>query len=111
VHWADPFLGATLVGPVVKGIQQNNVVVSMRMQHEAAVICMRHGAAVGFPFASQMARWLGTTQANAKHFVENNQETNRGAVDEIVDERTRFEMYYPPFAAASKAGLGSIMCS
>jgi hypothetical protein len=30
------------------------------------------------------------------------QETNRGAVDEIVDERTRFEMYYPPFAGAAE---------
>ena len=37
--------------------------------------------------------------------------TNRGAVSEIVDERTRFEMYYPPFLGAAKAGLGSIMCS
>eukprot|EP01047_Picozoa_sp_COSAG01_P016330 COSAG01_NODE_834_length_13230_cov_18.826746_10_plen_48_part_00 len=36
MHWADPFLGATLVGPVVKGIQQNNVVVGMRM-HLAAL--------------------------------------------------------------------------
>ena len=43
--------------------------------------------------------------------VNNNQETNRGAVSEIVDERTRFEMYYPPFAGAVKAGLGSIMVS
>ena len=49
--------------------------------------------------------------ANAKHFVNNNQETNRGAVSENVDERTRFEMYYPPFEGAVKAGLGSIMCS
>lgn len=43
--------------------------------------------------------------------VNNNQETNRGSVSEIVDERTRFEMYYPPFAGAAKAGLGSIMVS
>ena len=71
----DPFLGHELIQPVIKGIQQNNVV------------------------------------ANAKHYVNNNQETNRGAVSEIVDERTRFEMYYPPFAGAAKAGLGSIMCS
>ena len=34
--------------------------------------------------------------ANAKHYIMNNQETNRGAVSELVDERTRFEMYYPP---------------
>ena len=49
--------------------------------------------------------------ANAKHYVNNNQETNRGAVSENVDERTRFEIYYPPFEGAVKAGLGSIMCS
>jgi beta-glucosidase len=36
--------------------------------------------------------------ANAKHWVNNNQETNRHGVTEIVDDRTRFEMYYPPFA-------------
>ena len=49
--------------------------------------------------------------ANAKHFVMNNQETNRGGMTAAVDERTRFEMYYPPFEGASEAGVGSIMCS
>ena len=49
--------------------------------------------------------------ANAKHYVNNNQETNRGDVSENVDERTQFEIYYPPFEAASDAGVGSIMCS
>ena len=39
--------------------------------------------------------------ANAKHFVNNNQETNRNTVLEIVDERTRFEIYYPPFEGVS----------
>ena len=63
--------------------------------------------------------------------MENNQETDRGggnevwytstpsslalkhpsAFTQVVDERTRFEIYYPPFAGAVKAGLGSIMCS
>ena len=28
-----------------------------------------------------------------------------------MDERTRFEMYYPPFEGAIEAGSGSIMCS
>lgn len=50
-------------------------------------------------------------QANAKHWVQNNEETNRHGVTEIVDDRTRFEMYYPPFAGAVDAGVGSIMCS
>ena len=60
----DPFLGYTLAGPAVKGIQSNKVI------------------------------------ANAKHWVNNNQETNRHFVSEIVDERTRYELYYPPFAGA-----------
>ena len=48
--------------------------------------------------------------ANAKHWVNNNQETNRGAVAELIDEKTRFEMYYPPFIGAVEAGVGSFMC-
>jgi beta-glucosidase len=32
-------------------------------------------------------------------------------VSEEVDERTRFEMYYPAFAGAIEANVGSIMCS
>eukprot|EP00966_Prymnesium_polylepis_P136489 3153886-Prymnesium_polylepis.1 len=49
--------------------------------------------------------------ANAKHWVNNNQETDRQSVSEVVDERTQFEMYYPPFEGAIKAGVGSFMCS
>ena len=49
--------------------------------------------------------------ANAKHWVLNSQETNRHGVTEQVDERTRFEMYYPPFEGAIAAGVGSFMCS
>ena len=41
----------------------------------------------------------------------NNQETDRHFVSENVDERTQFELYYPPFEGAVQAGLGSIMCS
>ena len=29
----------------------------------------------------------------------------------VVDERTQYEMYYPPFEGGVAAGLGSIMCS
>eukprot|EP00730_Choanoeca_flexa_P009428 TRINITY_DN12646_c4_g1_i1.p1 TRINITY_DN12646_c4_g1~~TRINITY_DN12646_c4_g1_i1.p1 ORF type:complete len:687 (+),score=167.95 TRINITY_DN12646_c4_g1_i1:2334-4394(+) len=71
----DPFLGYTLVQPLIKGIQSQGVI------------------------------------ANAKHYVNNNQETNRHGVSENVDERTRFEMYYPPFEGAIEAGVGSFMCS
>ena len=49
--------------------------------------------------------------ANAKHYVNNNQETQRGSVVEDVDERTQFEMYYPPFQGAIDADVGSVMCS
>jgi beta-glucosidase len=52
--------------------------------------------------------------ANAKHWVQNNQETDRGPVEgvnEVVDERTQWEIYYPPFEAAVNAGVGSFMCS
>eukprot|EP01065_Artemidia_motanka_P050031 TRINITY_DN8468_c0_g1_i1.p1 TRINITY_DN8468_c0_g1~~TRINITY_DN8468_c0_g1_i1.p1 ORF type:complete len:787 (+),score=185.23 TRINITY_DN8468_c0_g1_i1:59-2362(+) len=71
----DPFLGYTLVQPVVRGIQSVGVV------------------------------------ANGKHFVANNQETDRHNISSNVDERTLFEIYYPPFEGAVKAGLGSVMCS
>jgi beta-glucosidase len=49
--------------------------------------------------------------ANAKHWVNNNQESNRQAESNIVDERTEYEIYYPPFEAAVNAGVGSVMCS
>jgi beta-glucosidase len=35
--------------------------------------------------------------ANAKHFVNNEIEDHRDLVSAQVDERTRFEIYYPPF--------------
>lgn len=49
--------------------------------------------------------------ANAKHWVENNQEVDRSTVDATVDERTRYEIYYPPFVGAVEAEVGSFMCS
>ena len=38
--------------------------------------------------------------ANAKHWVNNNQETDRHFISENVDERSQFELYYPPFEGA-----------
>eukprot|EP01061_Rhynchopus_euleeides_P017784 TRINITY_DN2943_c1_g3_i4.p1 TRINITY_DN2943_c1_g3~~TRINITY_DN2943_c1_g3_i4.p1 ORF type:complete len:743 (+),score=240.76 TRINITY_DN2943_c1_g3_i4:160-2229(+) len=49
--------------------------------------------------------------ANVKHYVLNNQETKRTTINELVDERTRFEIYYPPFEGAIEADVGSLMCS
>ncbi len=49
--------------------------------------------------------------ANAKHWVNNEIEDHRDTVSANVDERTRFELYYPPFEAAIKAGVYSAMCS
>ena len=47
--------------------------------------------------------------ACAKHWALNNQENNRYAVSANADERTRFEVYYPPFAAAVAANVSSFM--
>jgi len=49
--------------------------------------------------------------AVVKHFALNSQETNRNTVNSVADERTMMEVYYPPFAAAVSAGVGSLMCS
>jgi beta-glucosidase len=42
--------------------------------------------------------------ACVKHFCANNQETDRMAVDTVVDERTLRELYYPGFVAAIQQG-------
>ena len=47
--------------------------------------------------------------ANVKHWVLNSQESNRHGVSEEASERTKQELYYPPFAAAVRAGVGSVM--
>ena len=49
--------------------------------------------------------------ATAKHFVGNEQETNRMGVDSQIDERALHEIYYAPFEAAVNAGVGAVMCS
>jgi beta-glucosidase len=49
--------------------------------------------------------------ATAKHFVGNEQETNRMTEDSLIDERTLHELYYLPFEASVSAGVGSVMCS
>ena len=50
--------------------------------------------------------------ACVKHFALNNQETNRGRVNVIVDERTMREIYLPPFEAAVKeANVFAVMAA
>jgi beta-glucosidase len=49
--------------------------------------------------------------ATVKHFIDNSQETSRTTVAEDVDERTQFELYYPPYEAGAAANAGAVMCS
>jgi beta-glucosidase len=46
-----------------------------------------------------------------KHWIFNTQETNRETESSNVDERTAWELYYPPFEAAINAGACGVMCS
>ncbi|GAA5800706.1 glycoside hydrolase superfamily, partial [Helicostylum pulchrum] len=49
--------------------------------------------------------------ATAKHYILNEQETNRKKSSSDVDSRTLHEIYLWPFARSVEAGVGSIMCS
>jgi len=49
--------------------------------------------------------------ANVKHFIGNNQETDRLGGDMVIQERALHELYLPPFEAAAEAGVLSAMCS
>jgi len=49
--------------------------------------------------------------ATVKHFVFNQQETNRNSYNAEVDDKTAWELYYQPFQAAVDAGVGAAMCS
>ncbi|WP_207591513.1 glycoside hydrolase family 3 C-terminal domain-containing protein [Halomontanus rarus] len=69
----DPTLASALSAGVVEGLQEEDVV------------------------------------ATVKHYVANNQETDRVTVSAEVDERTLRELYLPAFRAAVEAGAGSVM--
>eukprot|EP00931_Biecheleriopsis_adriatica_P051995 TRINITY_DN3019_c0_g1_i4.p1 TRINITY_DN3019_c0_g1~~TRINITY_DN3019_c0_g1_i4.p1 ORF type:complete len:1534 (-),score=241.49 TRINITY_DN3019_c0_g1_i4:118-4719(-) len=49
--------------------------------------------------------------AVVKHAFLNHQETNRHKVSMSVDDKTLWELYYPPWKAAVNAGVGSVMCA
>ncbi|KAH7378572.1 glycosyl hydrolase family 3 N terminal domain-containing protein [Cadophora sp. MPI-SDFR-AT-0126] len=48
---------------------------------------------------------------SVKHYIANEQESNRSAVSSNLDDKTMHELYLWPFQDAVKAGAGSIMCS
>ena len=155
----DPFLGYTLVQPVIQGIQSQVRVCPRAVRADESRVmacdwlmiamltvgcgcdkrshrCCRHvtclcrdcacppslslckplslyvhhacRVSTVCPAASVCAQGV---IANVKHFVMNNQETNRQEVSANVDERTRWEMYMPPFLGAVEAGVLSAMCS
>ncbi|MES2391216.1 MAG: glycoside hydrolase family 3 C-terminal domain-containing protein [Acidobacteriota bacterium] len=50
--------------------------------------------------------------ANVKHYIANDQETDRRSVNGILDERTLREIYMPAFdAAIHEANVASLMCA
>jgi len=49
--------------------------------------------------------------ATLKHFAFNEQETSRQLSSSNVDDRTAWNLYYPPFEAAIAAGAGAVMCA
>jgi beta-glucosidase len=50
--------------------------------------------------------------ANVKHYLANNQETQRGTINEIIEDRVLHEIYMPGFKAAVQEGhVDSIMCA
>ncbi len=50
--------------------------------------------------------------ADANMYLTMNQESNRGKINSVVDERTLQEIYLPPFAAAVSGGdVGTFMCA
>src|SRR4051794_28056079 len=50
--------------------------------------------------------------AEVKHYAANDQETNRKAVNEIIDDRTLHEIHLAPFEEAVKrSDVGAVMCA
>jgi|CZKI01.1.fsa_nt_gi beta-glucosidase len=65
-------------------------------------------------FASQIATGIQSqgVVATVKHFAANNQETERGTIDEHISERALREIYLPAFRAAVEQGHAwAVMCA
>ncbi|HEX4039500.1 MAG TPA: glycoside hydrolase family 3 C-terminal domain-containing protein [Acidobacteriaceae bacterium] len=53
-----------------------------------------------------------SVMANVKHYLANNQESDRHSVNEVIDERALREIYMPGFKAAVQEGdVASVMCA
>lgn len=66
--------------------------------------------------AKLTAEWVTGVQSQnvmacAKHLAGNQEETERDSYDSQVDDKTAWELYFPPYQAAVDAGVGSFMCS
>ena len=57
------------------------------------------------------SRWCSDLTRDCAVQVFNNQETNRNSESSVVDDKTAWELYYPPFEAAVDAGGVGVMCS
>ena len=68
--------------------------------------------ALGAPLADGYVRGVQGegVAAVVKHFVLSSQETHRSAQSSDASDRTLWEVYYPPFEAAVRAGVASVMC-
>ena len=69
---------------------------------------------LAYHFAFQMISGVQSVPgviANADDFVLNNQETDRGDISAVADQRTLFELYYRGYKGAIDANVGSFMCS
>ena len=95
----DPYLGAAMTGEYVRGVQEMGVAtVTKHFVFNSAPIrardfCLCRPGAVLTPTA-----WT-------------DQETNRDSESSVVDDKTAWELYYPPFEAAVDAGGVGFMCS
>ena len=75
--------------------------------------CSGEDPILGYHMAKNIVKGIqdGGVMANAKHWINNNQEIHRWDNSANIDERTQYEMYYWPFMGAIDAGVSSAMCS